>query len=235
MKKGNSFVSFLARNGFYIVLFLCVAAVGTAGYVLFFQKQPAESENDEAVFDYEYQDFVESTQTKEPKATGNIEDAPVFSETESQDVSEDEPQDIEPVTVTEELYVAPVSGEVIFDFSGDELVFNRTMDDWRVHSGTDYAADLGTQVKAITDGEVTRVYDDALLGKTVEIVHGEYTARYSNLSDAVTVEPGQAVACGAVIGCIGDTATAETNEQAHLHLAVLCDDRYVDPSEIIGK
>lgn len=39
----------------------------------------------------------------------------------------------------------PVSGRVLNSYSGDELVYSKTLGDWRTHNGVDYAADRGGQ------------------------------------------------------------------------------------------
>ena len=37
----------------------------------------------------------------------------------------------------------PVSGRILNGYSGDELVYNKTLGDWRTHNGIDYAAGKG--------------------------------------------------------------------------------------------
>ena len=37
----------------------------------------------------------------------------------------------------------PVSGRVLNSYSGDELVYSKTLGDWRTHNGVDYAAEQG--------------------------------------------------------------------------------------------
>ena len=36
----------------------------------------------------------------------------------------------------------PVSGRVLNSYSGDELVYSKTLGDWRTHNGVDYAASM---------------------------------------------------------------------------------------------
>ena len=45
----------------------------------------------------------------------------------------------------------PVPGPMLTPFSGDELVYNETLGDWRTHNGVDLAAKAGEPVKAVTD------------------------------------------------------------------------------------
>ena len=53
----------------------------------------------------------------------------------------------------------PVSGAAITPFSGDMLVKNETLGDWRTHNGIDIRAEAGEAVRAASDGTVTAVAD----------------------------------------------------------------------------
>ena len=83
------------------------------------------------------------------------------------------------------------------NFSGDELVFSRTMLDWRIHPGLDIRADVGTPFKAAADGVVTKVYNDDMMGFTVIILHPDgFETIYSNLQTGQLVEENQEVKLG---------------------------------------
>ena len=44
-----------------------------------------------------------------------------------------------PVVVEEPLHFElPVEGKIIAEFSGDDLVYNEALKDWRAHSGVDF-------------------------------------------------------------------------------------------------
>ncbi len=47
------------------------------------------------------------------------------------------------VTVSAPVYTRPTAGAVLTPFSGDMLLFQPTLGDWRVHSGTDFACRQG--------------------------------------------------------------------------------------------
>lgn len=79
----------------------------------------------------------------------------------------DKPVDTKPA----DLFVLPLSNEVLLPFS-EEPVFSQTMQDWRVHSGTDFKGELGQDVKAVADGTITKVETDPLWGAVIEIDHG---------------------------------------------------------------
>ena len=69
----------------------------------------------------------------------------------------------------------PVSGRVLNGYSGDELVYNKTLGDWRTHNGIDIQASEGDSVRTAAGGTVLSVKDDELMGTTVPAV-GLWTA-----------------------------------------------------------
>lgn len=54
----------------------------------------------------------------------------------------------------------------------EELVKNKTMNDYRAHTAIDFKAAKGTKVISINDGLVLSVTKDAMLGTVIEIDHG---------------------------------------------------------------
>ena len=127
-------------------------------------------------------------------------------------------------------FILPVNGTVFAAFSGDELVYNKTMDDWRTHNGIDIRANKDTAVKAATAGTVTNVYSDGMLGNVVEIDNGKYTVRYCGLGTNLLAEKGKTVNQGDVIGVIGEIPL-ETSEDGHLHLEIIEGGVRKDPYE----
>ena len=120
-------------------------------------------------------------------------------------------------------------------YSGDELVYNKTLGDWRTHNGIDVQAEEGAAVKTAADGTVLSVTSDELMGTTVVIQHsGGYTTQYSCLQAEPPVTEGQQVAAGDIIGLVGSTAAAESSMGPHLHFSVAKDGVIIDPSEYIG-
>jgi murein DD-endopeptidase MepM/ murein hydrolase activator NlpD len=108
------------------------------------------------------------------------------------------------------------------------------MQDWRTHDGVDIATELGAQVKALTNGTVSAIYDDDLYGTTIVIRHrGGLESVYCNLAATPTVSVGDQVVVGQVIGAVGDTALCETGEVCHLHFAMRRDGESVDPTDYL--
>lgn len=113
-------------------------------------------------------------------------------------------------------------------FSGDTLVYNATLGDWRTHNGTDYTAAAGADVFAVAAGEVSAVYTDALWGTVVEVTSADGTLwKYCGLDKAAPAR-GDRVAGGDVLGTLAEALPAEADGGAHLHLERLQDGRWTD-------
>ncbi len=135
------------------------------------------------------------------------------------------------ITVTPS-FVLPVSGAMVQAFSGDELVYNETLSDWRTHNGADYAASLGEEVIAPVTGQIVTVYTDGNWGGVVELETADgYLWRFCGVENS-TLQAGDAVTIGQVLGEIG-TISAESGADPHLHLEILQDGVYQDPSLFI--
>ena len=157
----------------------------------------------------------------------------------SKDAAVTEPVDGTPVslTVDEIEFVIPVNGGVLTGASLTVPVYSMTMNDHRTHTGVDISADVGSAVTACADGVVTGVFEDPMMGMTVEVDHGAgVTSVYRNLSAELPsgIGVGAAVSAGDVVGAVGDTALIECEEESHLHFELKVNGEYVDPAEYIS-
>lgn len=85
---------------------------------------------------------------------------------------------------------------------------------WRAHKGIDYAAPMGTRVRAVADGVVAFAGLKGGYGKVVMLRHnGQYSTVYGHLS-RIGVHPGARVAQNDTIGFVGQTGWATG---PHLH------------------
>lgn len=219
---------FMAGKGFYIVLFLCVAAMGISGYYLF----SSINKTGQTVSAPVQVTVTPPAQTVTPvKPTM----APTTKPTAAPKATA-APKDTASQTIGASVYTWPVHGKIISDFSLEVLAYDETMGDWRTHSGIDIAADLGTQVLAASAGTVTAVTQDDLMGTMVTISHVDKTeTKYANLAALPTVKVGDKVSTGDVIGSVGQTAIAEAARPPHLHFEVWQNGQAVDPVNILPK
>lgn len=133
------------------------------------------------------------------------------------------------------LLQQPVEGETLTDYAMDKLVYNKTLDEWRTHSGVDIAAPLGTEVKAAADGKVVDAKKDPRLGYLIILEHTNgFKTIYANLKEDANVQIGDIVVCGDVIGWVGATAPFEYAEDAHLHFEVLLNDVCTNPQDLMN-
>ena len=127
----------------------------------------------------------------------------------------------------------PVTGRVLNACSGDELVYNKTLGDWRTHNGVDYACSKDAAVNAPVSGKVTAVETDGRWGGVVSIE--DSTGRVWRVcgTTAPEVKAGDTVETGQTLGRAGNIPS-ECAEESHVHLEVLEGDKYLDPAKLIG-
>ena len=235
---------FVLGKGFYIVLFLCVAAIGISGY--FMVSSPEQYPAPEAVAgnpvvtvpdertpakQQSPQQPIPTKPREEQAARPAVPSAPV--EPPKEKVTAQVSLPVESVTVPA-VFTWPVKGEVERGFCVDALTYDQTMGDWRTHAGMDISAQEGLEVLCVSDGTVQAVEQDDLMGTTVTVDHGEgLVSVYANLSPGPEVEVGQEVDTGTVLGTVGGTAIAEGAQPSHLHLEMTLNGEPVDPAEYL--
>ena len=122
----------------------------------------------------------------------------------------------------------PVSGRVLNSYSGDELVYSKTLGDWRTHNGVDYAASRGAEVTAPAAGKVVETGTDDKWGPVVAIEDASGRIwRVCGTTDA-KVKKGDTVSVGQTIGKVG-SVSCECAEESHIHLEVMEGEKYLDP------
>jgi murein DD-endopeptidase MepM/ murein hydrolase activator NlpD len=91
--------------------------------------------------------------------------------------------------------------------------------EWRNHTGTDYAAPMGTPVRAIGDGVVIFAGQKGGYGNMIDIRHRNgMVSRYGHMRNfAKGIKPGTRVAMGSTIGFVGMTGWATG---PHLHFEI---------------
>ena len=205
-------------KGYYIALVLCAAAIGVSGY-LYYRNAGRQTADVPAAVTHEAEGELSAGVTR----PGQTRKTPAATEPAAT-----EPQ--QPLKTA-----APVEGEVVADYSMECLSYNETTRDWRVHAGSDYAAEAGTEVTAAADGEVYTVYEDDQMGMTVVIRHQDgYTTHYASLADEVFVQAGDKVSLGQPIGKVGTTALMESALPDHVCFRVTCNGEIVDPAEFLN-
>lgn len=207
-RRGNS--------GFYITLCCCaviIAAVGYAGRISMVEEEEPEITR-----------VAESAEV--PEATPKPEAAPV-PEKKAEEVNNN-------VVVEEPLHFEfPVEGKIIAEFSGDDLVYNEALKDWRAHSGVDFEAKQGSDVLASAAGTVEEVFDSEM-GRCVIIDHRDgFKTMYANLGEDTTLKKGDKVSKGDKVGTTGNTALGDISEGGHLHFEMIKNGENVNPVDYL--
>ena len=216
----------LSAKGYYIALALCAIAIGISGYLYYSNAndtnaQPAEQDMTVSATNPPVLDDIPAVAT-EPR-----------QEDPTQSTEGTEPST--PATRKPIQTVSPVEGQIVAVYAMDNLSYNATTRDWRVHNGVDIAAEEGSKVCAAADGTVYTIYEDETMGMTVVIRHQDgYITKYSSLSTEVLVKSGDTVKMGQQIGWVGNTALLESAIGYHLHFCVLRNDKPVDPAEFLA-
>ncbi len=132
----------------------------------------------------------------------------------------------------------PVSGSISKGHDAAIQVFSPTTGDYRIHLGVDMITEEDAPVLAAADGVISRIWDDALMGKCLAISHsGDCYTIYKNLDNALPedIVVGASVTAGQQIGSVGETATLELAEEPHLHMEMTVKGLAVDPRDYFSQ
>ena len=239
--------AFLGRQGFYLVLFLCVGVIGLTALIFSSTWKAVQTASTDPELSLRI--TMPPLPTLAP-AEGTRETLPpLVPETEpplpaegesggreSVELPSLEEPDQPAAEVMASVFLWPLNGEVERGHAWDRLVYDRTMADWRTHDGLDISGGLGAKVYAAADGVVEQVTLDERLGTTVVLYHGGgLRSVYANLAASPAVQAGDEVSVGDVVGAIGTTAMAERGDVTHLHFAMSVDGVSVDPREYLPR
>lgn len=246
--------------GYYLAILLCLVAVGLVAWSNTLGKKDKENDSsntepmiqefedlpsDEALSEMSGEDIGEepnngelvyvsasdSTTSSAPVAEmSNTE--PVSAPTEPLSSESEEPEAVE-VSAAPVIYAKPVTGLVTKEFSGDTLVYSKTLGDWRVHNGTDIKCELGSLVVSSAPGTIVSVCDDDRYGKVVIVRHEDGSMLYYCGLAETAVKDGDNVQSGQKLGTVG-VVPSECEDEPHLHLMAMRDGEFVEPVSAFG-
>ncbi len=149
-----------------------------------------------------------------------------------------------PVVNTSEIIVKPFLSEDIkvvrnfYNYQGSEdeqknalIHYDNT---YIPNSGVDYQGKEAFDVVTILDGKVSKVMENNLLGKIIEITHdNNLISVYQSLGE-VNVKEGDSVVQGQIIGKTGE-ANIALELGNHLHFELIHNGKNVNPEEYYDK
>lgn len=217
-KQSNSrFMRFIAGSGFFGLLAICLLVIGGVAFATFGKELFKEDTADTAP--------TEEQQVVEPVT--NVADTRTTVKTTVQTTTPSTTASAEP------LFVLPGTNAVAKAFSGNTPVYSTTMGDWRCHNGTDFSGNTGMTVKAVAEGTVKTVEEDATWGGIIVIDHGfGVQSRYCGVSP--TVKVGATVKAGDALGTLAGVP-CESADGCHLHLEIMVAGAYADPVKTIDR
>lgn len=116
-------------------------------------------------------------------------------------------------------------------YSGTKLQWNATLKQYEAHKAIDFVASDSSNVLAVLDGTVSKIYSNYLDGTVVEVTHANnLKSVYASLDDTVNCKVGDIVTKGDVLGTISTSAKSELDGGAHLHFELLENDKRIDPT-----
>lgn len=227
--KSNKITNFLRKNVTFLLVFILVFTITTT---LFIGCTDNTSDNPSS--------SSESVLTPDNSSTGNGDSSSSEENTEQEEQTPQQPTETpnnppvegkEPVKV---YFICPVEYTSFgLDYNDSGLVFNQYIKQWVSHKGIDLITESGTQVKSMFNGVVLDIQEESTLGYMVKIDHGENTIiTYSSLSSCL-VTVGQTVNQNDIIGVVGITHPEEIGYGEHLHLEIVVDNVFVNPTPYI--
>lgn len=100
------------------------------------------------------------------------------------------------------------------------------------HTGIDLAMPIGTNLRSIATGKVTKIFNDNVTGRGV-LIEGKDGREYLfGHMDEVIVKYGETVKVGELIGFSGNTGNSTG---PHLHFAIRENGQYIDPAPYINS
>lgn len=229
IRKPSRFKRFLSGKGFYAVLALCLLVIGGVAFATF-SDSLGSSQNDEQ---------PPSDPTGGQQVVEQVGDVPdtrttVTAPTTVATTVKTTVSTAAKTTVNSNpLFVLPGSNAVTKGFSGDTPVFSKTMGDWRCHNGADFSGNEGMTVKAVADGTVKSISEDAAWGGCILVDHGfGVQSRYCGVT--ASVKEGDTVKAADKLGTLSGVP-CESADGCHLHLEITVSGAYADPVKTIDK
>ena len=241
----NKTLNFFKKEGFYVILFVCLCIVATVASITAnnnkkissnqeaLQKQQA---NAASVLKQEQKEYDGALQVKKDnlakaealKAVPNIKK--VTTKTEEAAVSN---------SVNAQFQKPVANGTLARAYSKDiDSVVWKTDGSYRTNLGIDIQAKIGEKVVSVMDGIVKEVGTDVegQKGMMVKIDHQNgFVTNYTNLDLKTLVKKGDKVTKNQQIGSVGNTSLNSYNEVygSHLHFEVLQNSKNIDPAKYV--
>lgn len=244
-KANNKTLNFFKKEGFYVVLFICLCIVATVASITasnnkkFSSNQEAiqkEQANAGDILQEQEKQYQDALQVKKENLskTEVLKEVPNIQKVTTGNVTSTVSKS---VTAT---FVKPVANGLLARAYSKDLdpVMYKTDSSYRTNLGIDIQAKAGEPVISVMAGTVKAVGNDIANqnGKMVIIDHGNgLITKYSNLDENILVKVNDKVTQKQKIGSVGNTSLNSYKEDygSHLHFEVLQSNKNVDPARYV--
>ncbi len=156
---------------------------------------------------------------------------PIIEDTTQKEITPAPVQPQAPFFSASEVLIWPVDGNVILSYSMDQTVYFSTLDQYKYNPAMIIGSEVGADVLAAADGEVTSIETTAQTGTTITMNLGNgYTAVYGQVKE-VCVHEGDRMEQGDVIGYLSEPTKYYSVEGPNLYFQLLKDGDPVNPLE----
>lgn len=243
-KSNNKAVNFFKKEGFYVILFICLCIVATVASITASNNKKLTSNQQEAKKQIEQANVGNVLKEKEKDVEGAsqvkkgaevktqvLKDVPSIKKVTTANLTA-------PVlkTVNAKFEKPVANGMLARAYSKDiDPVVWKTNGSYRNNLGIDIKVKIGEPVVAVMDGIVKAVGTDVTnqKGQMVIIDHGNgFVTSYSNLDEKILVKKNDKVTKKQQIGTVGNTSLNSFKEDygSHLHFEVLQSSKNIDPA-----
>lgn len=226
--------NFFKKEGFYVILFVCLCVVATVAAVTARNSQRLKntpiSQNKVAE-----QNANNSATNVAQEPSVNYENALQVKKNNKADITVPKNGSQEVMAKTDTSFVKPVKGTIARQYSEEPVYWDST-NSYRPNYGIDIKANIGESVVAALDGKVESINSTTENGVEVIIDHQNgIKTMYSNLDPKINVTQGQTLKKGTPIGVVGNTTLNSAYEKYgdHLHFEVIKSKQSVNPLQYV--
>ena len=219
----------LEKDGFYLALFVCICLVAIGG--VWFTKNNVDELTSNDLF---------VNKTNDNSKIEEDEVHLIEKETEKEDsipTSTESNENLQKAKEKQENKSSKLSflgNEVVREYSEKEPSYSKTLDLWEIHKGLDIRAEKGYEIKSLLNGKVVNVFKDDKHGMSVRVQSdNNVVVVYSNLDEKISVEKGQEVTEGQILGTVGNTTSVESEDGTHVHIEAFKGEESIDPMTFI--
>lgn len=135
----------------------------------------------------------------------------------------------------EEGLLRPVQGDIIMHYSMDSTIYFATLDQYKYNPATVIGAEEGSDVLASADGQIVDIFNNAEVGNGIVMDLGDgYLLTYAQLAD-ITVEEGDYVSMGDVLGTVATPTKYYTLEGSNLYVSLSRDGELCSLEELLSE